>query len=215
VVQIRKKDDLRPRSNTTPTANLGPFRIRRFAGSVAGGPQEADAATANREAFMADLPDFLRRSRVGHHEGEALFLATLAEMHKNGHLDAPTVRPGDVAQSVRSALARAEHDTPRHVSIATGSSVVTVSHGMPTVVISVDGVDPDAILDWQPTLADSSTKRERLRRFRGAIGLGGLGAPLPENPADVSAAFPDAVEVRVFSEDTGLVFTRTCAVDVL
>jgi hypothetical protein len=201
VVQVRTADELRPR--TTPyggmadaTDNLGPFRARAFAGAVVGGPQDGDEASAQRDALLADLPDFLRRSVAGHAEGEAFFFAVLARLHRQGVLDVPGPKARFVAAAVKEVLDACGSKAPRHVAITTGLEVVHVAHGMPSALVTVEGLSEEVANRVDPTLCDSSMGRERLRRFRGALAIGALDVPLK-----ATAPLPPGVGLTSLPED--------------
>jgi hypothetical protein len=178
VVQVRTQAELRPPRNEA--ANIGPFRGKTFAAAVSGGPQDHEAAASSREKLLVGLPDFLRRMLAGQTEGEAFFAATLAELHERGALDRGIPAPGEaVVAAVRHAQAKGIY-APRQVTIATGAELVHVSFGVENAIVRLDGLNEADASTLDPTLADSSIVRERLRRFRAVFTLGVLDHPLED-----------------------------------
>ena len=170
VVQLGVRRELRPQT-ADQTANLGPFRARTFAAAVVGGPQDPDEAAAARDRLLATLPDSLRRCLVGKSEGEAFFLAVLARLHQQGTLDRPDNGPWlvDAVRAVDDNIA-----WPRQVTITNGSDVLHVARGMPSAIVVVSGLADSVADSVSPLLADSSTARERNRRYHGTFCVGGL-----------------------------------------
>jgi len=178
VVRIRGVDELRP-PRSVPS-DIGPFRVRSFACAVVGGPQTADEATVVRDRLLADLPDFLRRSVSGDSEGETFFFAVLAHLHQSGQLERGLhASPEAVVESIRATLEKAG-PAPRHVTMATGTHLVHVASGVENALIRLDGLAAEVADDIDPTLADSSIGKERLRRFRGVFALGALNEPFED-----------------------------------
>lgn len=208
VVQVRVRDELRP---TGPAGNhgQGPFRARSYAAAVLGGPQDADGASASREQLLQGVPDFLRRFVGGAAEGEALFIAILARLHVLGALESPHDNGARLAQATREVVAKAGGG-PRHVTLTNGVEIVHVSLGMPSAVVTLGALSEATANRVDPTLADSSMGRERLRRFRGVVALGGLDAPLK-----ASTAMPDKATLQVMSESAAVLIARDLSVRVL
>jgi hypothetical protein len=180
VVQVRVRDELRPQGASP--SNLGPWRSKQFACAVAGGPTDADQAGETREALLAELPDFLRRSVRGQSEAEAFFFHVLKALHDAGELE----RRPPSAKAVRDAvLATVERSgaNPRLVVMGTGHGIVQVAHETPCALLTMEGLDTEAADALDPTLADSSLSRERLRRFRAAFTIGGTDAVLEGSSA--------------------------------
>ncbi len=181
VIQIRHRDDVRPPRESPH--NLGPFRSREFACAVTGGPADVDSAAALREQHLADLPDFLRRHITGESEAEAFFFKVLHRLHQSGQLDHPV---GPDPDRVVDAIVAVHGDSgfARCVQVIGGQGLVHVALGAKNAVLLFDGLPLDEAEAIDPTLADSSIGRERLRRFRAAITLGFIdGSPdgdLPE-----------------------------------
>lgn len=197
VVQLRVKSDVRP--STESPNNLGPWRMKDYACAVIGGPTSADHAGTLRDKLLGELPDFLHRSVRGQTEGEAFFFAVLAALHEKGVLErAP--RADMVAEAVRAVVKRTD-DLPRHVVIANGTTLLFVSHEMTTGIVRMEGLDEEIATSLEPTLADSSLARDRLKRFRGIFTAGGLDVPLEragERPAGVQLmGLPDTCAVEV------------------
>ena len=92
VLQVRRKSDISPK-NGTGANQMGPYKLRRYAAAIGGGPINGDEAMAEREMLYSKLPDFLKRSVLGHQPGEALFMAILARLSQLGLIDAPAVAP--------------------------------------------------------------------------------------------------------------------------
>lgn len=181
VVQFSTTGDLRPGGAFEATSR-GPFRARGFAAAVVGGPRDADEAASARERLVAGLPDPLRRCVVGRSESEAWFLAILAELHLRGLLE----RAHDNGHRLLEAvLAVDDGRHPRQLLLTNGVDVLHFARGMPSAVVVVQGLDDAIAADVSPMLADSSTARERNRRYVGAFCVGAL-----EGPLRVDAAMP-------------------------
>ncbi|MCC7110717.1 MAG: hypothetical protein IT382_15595 [Deltaproteobacteria bacterium] len=208
VVQVRVRDELRP---TGPAGNhsQGPFRARSYAAAVIGGPQDADGASASREQLLHGVPDFLRRFVGGHAEGEALFLAILARLHALGGLESPHDNGAKLAQATREVVQSAG-GARRHVTLTNGVEIVHVSVGMPSAVVTLGALSEATANRVDPTLADSSMGRERLRRFRGVVALGGLDAPLK-----ASTSVPDKATLQVMADSAAVLVARDLSVRIL
>jgi hypothetical protein len=182
VVQVGVATELRP-AGADQTLNVGPYRARGYAAAVVGGPQDADLAAAARECWLRGLPDFLRRCVVGHSEGEAFFLAVLARVHARGLLDAAHDNVAALLDALRAVL---DDDgggaLPRHVTLTNGVELIHMARGARSAVVSMQGLADDIAGSVDPTLADSSTARERNRRYRAIVVLAGLDAPLSAEP---------------------------------
>ena len=209
VVQVRSQDELRPHGPDTG-ANLGPFRARAFAGAVVGGPQDPDEAALSRDALLATVPDFLKRSINGQSEGEAFFLAAIARLHTKGLLEGNAARGRALAEAIQETLEAAPICTARHVSLTNGFEVVHVSQGMPSAILTVAGISEQVANLVDPTLADSSMGRERLRRFRGVLALGGLDQPLKAN-----ATLPSGFTVHALPLGASALIGRELQVELL
>lgn len=199
VVQVGVRRELRPTS-VDHTANLGPFRARTWAGAVVGGPQDADEAATNRARLVALLPDPLRRCVVGNSEGEAFFLAVLARLHAQGALERAdaTLRLVDAIAELDAAAA-----FPRQVVITNGADIVMHTRGMFSAVIVVDGL-ADSVADAvSPLLADSSTARERNRRYHGTFCVGAL-----ELPLKATTVLPRGCTMQVLPEQAAVLVGR-------
>jgi hypothetical protein len=207
VVQFGSARELRP-TGLDPAANLGPYRARSWAGAVVGGVHDADTAAASRERLLATLPDFLRRLVAGRSEGEAFFLAVLARVHGLGSLDAIHDNAGVVLDAVRAVDAAAAAEgavAPRQVTITNGVEVVHVARGLPSAVVDVAGLADDVAGALDPTLADSSTARERNRRYRAVVTLGALDALMP-------VAAPRGCSVQSVDGDAAVIVGRDLTV---
>ncbi|MCC7070432.1 MAG: hypothetical protein IT383_03860 [Deltaproteobacteria bacterium] len=208
VVQVRVRDELRP-TGPSGAASQGPFRARSYAAAVIGGPQDADGASASRERLLAGVPDFLRRFVGGHAEGEALFIAILARLHDLGGLESPHDNGGKLAQAAREVVAAAG-SAPRQVTLTNGVELVHVAMGLPSAVVVLAALSEATATRVDPTLADSSMGRERLRRFRGVVTLGGLDAPLK-----AGAPMPDKATLQVLPDSAALLVARDLSIRVL
>lgn len=208
VVQVRVRSELRP-TGPSGAASQGPFRARSYAAAVIGGPQNADGASASRERLLAGVPDFLRRFVGGHSEGEALFIAILARLHELGALEAHHDNGARLAQATREVVARAGGE-PRQVTLTNGVELVHVAAGMPSAVVALSALSESTANRVDPSLADSSMGRERLRRFRGVVALGGLDAPLK-----ASAAVPHKATLQVLPDSASILVARDLTVRVL
>jgi len=180
VAQLTTPRELRP-SGMNAAASQGPFRARTYAGAVVGGPQHPDEAVASRERLLAGLPDALRRCLVGKTEGEAFFLAVLAILNGRGLLDRAHDNGGFLGDAVEAVLGG--DPWPRQVTITNGIDVLHVARGMPSAVVVVRGLDDAIAGDISPMLADSSTARERNRRYVGTFCVGALDAPMTADTA--------------------------------
>lgn len=208
VVQVRVRGELRP-TGPAGAASQGPFRARSYAAAVIGGPQDADGASASRERLLAGVPDFLRRFVGGHAEGEALFIAILARLHALGGLESPHDNAAKLAQAARDVVGKAGSE-PRQVTLTNGVEVVHVAVGMPSAVVTLAALSEATANRVDPTLADSSMGRERLRRFRGVVTLGGLDTPLK-----ASTAVPDKATLQVLPDSAAILVARDLTVRVL
>jgi len=199
VVQLGVRRELRPQT-ADQTANLGPFRARTFAAAVVGGPQDPDEAAAARDRLLATLPDSLRRCLVGKSEGEAFFLAVLAHLHRQGTLDRPDNGPWlvDAVRAVDDNLT-----WPRQVTITNGTDVLHVARGMSSAVVVVSGLADSVADSVSPLLADSSTARERNRRYHGTFCVGGLDEAL-----DASTPVPAGCTLRVLPDQGAVLVGR-------
>ncbi len=200
VIQVRTANELRPQGPVEGTDNLGPFRARAYAGAIVGGPQDGDEAAHAREELLADLPDFLRRSVSGRSEGEAFFFSVLARLHRKGMLETTQPKGQVLAAAIRETMDACASRAPRHVAITTGLEVVHVSLGMPSALLTIEGLSEAIANAVDPTLADSSMGRERLRRFRGALALGGLDQPLK-----AASTVPAGVVLTTLPEDAAAI----------
>lgn len=207
VVQVRVHDELRPRG-ADGTANLGPFRARSYAAAVVGGPQDADEASSSRERLLATVPEFLRRFVGGQSEAEALFLAILARVHAKGSLDAPHQNGAELAAATREVLEQA--GGRRHVVMTNGVELVHAASGIPSALVVLAGLSESLAQRIDPSLADSSMGRERLRRFRGVLSLGALQTPLK-----ASAPVPEGASLQVLPDSALALVQRDLTVRVL
>ncbi len=206
VVQVRVRDELRPHG-PDGTANLGPFRARSFAAAIVGGPQDADAASSSRERLLDTVPDFLRRFVSGQSEAEAFFLALLARLHHKGALDGRD--PAALCDATREVVAESGPE-PRHVLLTNGSEMVHVAAGMPSAILTLNGLSERVATSIDATLTDSSMGRERLRRFHGVLCLGALDTTLKAN-----APVPAGSALQVLPEGAAALVTRELNVRIL
>jgi hypothetical protein len=209
VVQVRVRSELRP-NGPDGTANLGPFRARSYAAAVVGGPQDADAASSSRERLLSGLPDFLARFVAGQSEAEALFLAILGRLHKAGVLEAPHANGTALAQATREVVDQSTDGSARHVVITNGTELVHVAAGMPSAILTMNGLSDAVANEIDPTITDSSLGRERLRRFRGVFCLGAL-----ETARKASAPVPAGASLQVLPESAAALVQRDLSVKLL
>lgn len=207
VVQIGTRSELRP-AGLDQTQNLGPFRARSYAAAVVGGPQGADEAAASRDRLLASLPDFLLRCVSGKSEAEAFFLAVLAQLHKKGVLDANH----DNGHSLLEAVRAVDDDAGvfRHVAFTNGAEVLHVARGLPSAVITITGLPEDVAASVSPAFVDSSTARERNRRYRGVFALGALDVTLK-----ASTPMPARATLQVLPDVAAVLIGRDLAVRIL
>ncbi len=191
LLQFRTAAELRPAKQLNSHANLGPFRFKGYAAAIIGGPQNADEASASREALLQGMPDSLLRSATGNSEAEAFFLRLLAEGQKKGFLEHH--QDGNWILPIVSEVASMSKCS-RAILFATGREMALVSYGMPSCLISVDGLCGDA---------ERHAERERQRCFRGAFLFAGLPTPCPRE-----LPLPAGMTVRSFPEDTALVLEK-------
>ncbi len=179
IMRLGTSGELRP-TGQDHAASVGPYRARTYACAVAGGPQAPDVAASSRERLLADLPDALRRCIVGKSEGEAFFLAVLTRLHNKGLLDRPHDRTHDGGKFLLDAIEETHAQTaqaPRQVTLTNGVDLVHFAAGAPAAVVVIRGLSDELASAYSPALADSSTARERNRRYAGAIVMA-LEAPL-------------------------------------
>lgn len=206
VVQVGASSELRPTA-LDQAQNLGPFRARSYAAAVVGGPQGADEAAASRERLLACLPDFLLRCVSGKSEAEAFFLAILAHLHRKGVLDANHDNANwllDAVQGVDDGAA------PRHVTFTNGVAVLHVGRGLPSAIVTISGLPDDVAGRLSPAFVDSSTARERNRRYRGVFALGALDEPL-----SAQMALPASVTLTVLPNVAAALIGRDLSVRLL
>lgn len=208
VVQVRVRSELRP-NGPDGTANLGPFRARSYAAALVGGPQDADAASSSRERLLADLPDFLIRFVAGQSEAEALFLAILGRLHKAGALELPHGSGAALAKATSEVLERTGGGA-RHIVITNGTDLVHVAAGMPSAILTLSGLSEATANAVEPALTDSAIGRERLRRFRGVLCLGGLQSALKAN-----APVPRGASLQVLPEGAAALVQSDLTVKLL
>ena len=194
IFQFRDSADLQP--GIRSAQNIGPFRFKGLAGVSTGGPQDADSAMQLREKLLSDLPDFLQRSVGGQSEGEVFFYVILARLFQQGLLERGAPPAEAVVDAFDAVRKDAADDLPRHFLFGTSSEMIQISRGMPSAWLRMAGLSHEDAEAIDPTLADSSLGRERLRQFRATWILGGMHAPLP---ADV--AMPGGVELIGQGED--------------
>jgi hypothetical protein len=198
VAQLTTPRELRP-SGMNAAASQGPFRARTYCGAVIGGPQHPDEAAASRDRLLGGLPDALRRCIVGKSEGEAFFLAVLAVLNGRGLLDRAHDNGRFLSDAVETVLG--VDPWPRQVTITNGIDVLHLARGMPSAVVVVRGLDDAIAGDISPLLADSSTARERNRRYVGTFCVGALDAPVTAStvapPGCTLQLFPDGGAVLV------------------
>lgn len=211
VVQVRVRTELRP-NGPDGTANMGPFRARSYAAAIVGGPQDADAASSSRERLLAGLPDFLARFVAGQSEAEALFLAVLGKLHKAGALEAPHANGAALAAAAREVVesSAAQAAGARHVVITNGTELVHVAAGMPSAILTMNGLTDAVANEIDATITDSSLGRERLRRFRGVLCLGALDTALKAN-----SAVPPGASLQVLPEAAAALVQRDLSVKLL
>lgn len=176
VAQWTTRREMRP-SGLNQGVSQGPFRARSYAGAVVGGPQTPDEAFASRERLLSGVPDSLRRCLVGKSEGESFFLAVLAVLSAQGVLDRAHDNTAHLKEAVESLLATTD-SWPRQVTITNGVDVVHVAKGMPSAVVVLRGLDDAIAGDISPSLVDSSTARERNRRYVGTFCVGAMDAAI-------------------------------------
>ena len=207
VVQIGTRSELRP-TGLDQTQNLGPFRARSYAAAVVGGPQDADEAAASRERLLAGLPDFLQRCVSGQSEAEAFFLAILGQLHKKGMLDANHDNGQFLLEAVHAVDDGA--GVRRHIALTNGVDVLHVARGLPSAVITISGLPEDVAGSVSPSFVDSSTARERNRRYRGVFALGALATPLK-----AQTAMPARSTLQVLPDVAAVLIGRDLSVRVL
>ena len=183
VLQLRRKSDVSPK-NAAGAVQMGPFKLRRYAAAIGGGPINGDEAMAERDQRLAQLPDFLKRSVQGHQAGEVLFLSILAELNHLGLLEAPAVAAEVIKDAINKITENLPGSGPRFVTFSTGANIIHYNKGFRGHFIQVNGLTDDWALEVDPTLIDSSASRERLRRFKALWVHTVSGAPnaLPELP---------------------------------
>jgi len=215
VMQIGTGRELRPGGD--PSQNLGPFRARNYAAAVVGGPQDPDVAAALRDNLVADLPDFLRRCVAGKSEAEAFFVAVLSRLHTKGLLEAAYDNGGALVEAVRfvdescqKSMGEAAAGVVRHVTLTNGVEVLHAARGLPSAVVTVAGLAEDVAAELSPLFVDSSTARERNRRYRGVFCLGALDVTLK-----ASTTPPRGTTLQVLPPEAAVLVARDLTVRVL
>ncbi|MDP2341671.1 MAG: hypothetical protein Q8O67_12000 [Deltaproteobacteria bacterium] len=211
VVQIGTRSELRP-TGLDQTQNLGPFRARSYAAAVVGGPQGADEAATSRERLLAGLPDFLQRCVSGQSEAEAFFLAILAQLHRKGVLESNHDNGHVLLDAVQAVLSTEEGGVgvARHIALTNGVDVLHVARGLPSAVITISGLPEDVAGSISPAFVDSSTARERNRRYRGVFALGAL-----ELTLKAATVMPQRATLQVLPDVAAVLIGRDLSVRVL
>jgi hypothetical protein len=165
-------------------AQAGPHRARAYAAAIVGGPDDESEAAATRERLLVGLPDFLRRCVTGRSEGEAVFLAALARLHARGLLDANHNNADALREAVIAVLDEVDagRGAARHVTITNGVEILHLARGMRSAVVTLTGLVDDLAGSVDPAFADSSSARERNRRYRAIAVLAGVGGLLAAPP---------------------------------
>lgn len=211
LVHLRDGSELSPPRD--PARNLGPYRFRGFACVVLGGAHRADDATASREAFTAELPDFLSRSLQGQSEGEAFFFAVLARLYRQGWLERPQLDARALGEAIAETQGLRSPSPPRHVVFATGAEVVHASFQVPGALLTLEGLTPADADALDPTLADTSPGRERLRRFRACVSLGSLGSS--DSAGGLPATLPPGISRAPFPASGMVLLSRHGRIETL
>lgn len=165
VFQLRRASDVSPK-NASGAMQMGPYKLRRYAAAVGGGPVDGDEAMAERDMLLSSLPDFLKRSVQGHQAGEVFFLSILAKLNQLGLLDAPAVAAEVIKDIINELQEGLPGSGPRFVTFSTGANIIHYNQGFRGHFVQVNGLTDDWALEVDPTLIDSSASRERLRRFK-------------------------------------------------
>lgn len=207
LVQVRAHDELRPNASQSTDINLGPYRIRHFCAAIAGGPQNADEASAEREELLAALPEFMRRSVIGQNAAEVFFLNVVAEIYQYEGIEQKYPASERIAEVIRALEQKLGGKHPRAVLFATGREVVQVSHKMPSAVVIMNGLSLEMAESRSPDFIDSATARERLRQFKGSFAFAGLSAaPKADLP------LPTGATLKSFAEDAVMALGKDASV---
>jgi hypothetical protein len=192
VLQMRRKSDVSPK-NGVGANQMGPYKLRRFAAAIGGGPVNGDEAMAEREQLYAKLPDFLRRSVQGHQSGETLFLTLLSQLSDLGLLDAPAVAPEVIKEIINEVVADLPGSGNRYITFTTGANIIHYNQGFRGQFLQVMGLTDQWADEVDPNFTDTSAARERLRRFRALFVHTISGHPHPQKE------LPDLGPVKITS----------------
>jgi len=143
LAQVRTPQELRPQKVYNPDDILAPFRLHGCAASILGGPQQADAAFANREKLITDLPDFLAGQVKESSEAEGLFLSIIHEMHKRSLLDRFHTAAHQVMDCIHAVLEKIDNGNSRVIFFAFRQEIIVVSNNKPCAVLLAKGFAPE------------------------------------------------------------------------
>ena len=131
-------------------------------------------------------------------------------MHARGLLEATHDNAGALFDAVRAveavAAAAGAAGAPRHVTLTNGIEILHVARGTTSALVAVAGLADDVAGGLDPTLADSSTARERNRRYRAVVTLGALDGIL------AVAGAPAGCSVHGVDGDAGLLVGRDLSI---
>jgi hypothetical protein len=175
LVEIGRRGDVRP-SLGDAHSHSGPYRWRGFVGAGVGGPIDADQAGALQQLHLAALPDDVRRAVSGAHEREAFLLRMLVAWQQQRLLEQPTAMTNMLA-SLHASARLASPTSPRISMISDGQQVWCHAHGMSIHALTQVGLPEDAAEQLDVSFTDGNSARERLKRFRGVVIIGGTDAP--------------------------------------
>jgi len=160
-----------------------PFRFKRWLFASAGQPETLRSI---RQALLAALPDYLRRSVKGDSASEALFFTFLSRLRDAGRLDDHDVDAPTAARSLAAAVGEAERafeqkgqPLPGVALLASNGRVMAaVRRGHPLWLGVIDGLLPCQRCELDASSSDLDPRVKSHRMLRAAIVASGAQAPM-------------------------------------
>lgn len=160
-----------------------PFRFKRWLFASAGQPESLRPI---RQALLAGLPDYLRRSVKGDSAAEALFFTFLSRQRDAGRLDDHDVDAPTAARSLAAAVGEAERAFEQQgqplpgmaLVVSNGRVMAAVRRGHPLWLGVIDGLLPCLRCELDASSSDLDPRVKSHRMLRAAIVASGAQAPM-------------------------------------